>query len=143
MRAALRVFYNVLWDAASLEGNPGLNAVVLMPPLGSFTDDVASECEAVLGREEMLEGTRVAVRVLDTREKAGAPPPVMVSLGATVDSVLHPPMGAALLDDLDAPTPTYSHVVLGGTFDHLHNGHRRLLTLAALVASEEITVGVD
>lgn len=35
----------------------------------------------------------------------------------------------------------YSHIVLGGTFDHLHAGHRDLLTLAFSLA-KKVTVGL-
>jgi len=41
----------------------------------------------------------------------------------------------------DAP-PLYPVVVLGGTFDHLHAGHKILLSMAAWIASEKIIVGV-
>jgi phosphopantetheine adenylyltransferase len=37
---------------------------------------------------------------------------------------------------------TYSHVALGGTFDRLHNGHRKLLTLAAAICARKITIGI-
>ena len=38
--------------------------------------------------------------------------------------------------------PRYDRVVLGGTFDNLHNGHRRLLTMALRVCREQLTIGV-
>ncbi len=38
--------------------------------------------------------------------------------------------------------PHYNVVSLGGTFDHLHNGHRKLLTLALSVCKSSIVIGV-
>jgi pantetheine-phosphate adenylyltransferase len=38
--------------------------------------------------------------------------------------------------------PIYRHTVIGGTFDHLHSGHRILLSMAAWLAEESLTVGV-
>jgi cytidyltransferase-like protein len=38
--------------------------------------------------------------------------------------------------------PTYGKVALGGTFDNMHYGHCKLLTLAALCCSERLTVGI-
>ncbi|XP_062188049.1 phosphopantetheine adenylyltransferase 1-like [Phragmites australis] len=42
----------------------------------------------------------------------------------------------------EAKTPAYRSVVLGGTFDRLHDGHRRLLKASADLASDRIVVGV-
>lgn len=39
--------------------------------------------------------------------------------------------------------PTFAHVAVGGTFDHLHNGHRKLLTLAAGCATKKLTIGIS
>lgn len=44
-----------------------------------------------------------------------------------------------LLDDSDS---RYSSVVLGGTFDRLHVGHKILLSEAALRARKRLVVGV-
>ncbi|KAM3182530.1 hypothetical protein ACTXT7_012176, partial [Hymenolepis weldensis] len=37
---------------------------------------------------------------------------------------------------------TFQSVCLGGTFDVLHNGHRLLLTLSAMLAERRLLVGV-
>ena len=37
---------------------------------------------------------------------------------------------------------SYDHVVLGGTFDHMHTGHRLLLTESLLLARRRLLVGV-
>lgn len=36
----------------------------------------------------------------------------------------------------------YNNVILGGTFDRLHNGHKILLSIAVLHCTEALTVGV-
>lgn len=36
----------------------------------------------------------------------------------------------------------YQRVALGGTFDNFHNGHKRLLTIAAAICTETLTIGM-
>ena len=45
-------------------------------------------------------------------------------------------------DDRKLP-PTYPVVALGGTFDHLHAGHKILLTMAASLCTSRLVVGVS
>jgi len=40
------------------------------------------------------------------------------------------------------PVVTHSSVCVGGTFDHMHVGHRILLSEACLFATHSVTVGV-
>ncbi len=44
-------------------------------------------------------------------------------------------------DDSTITLPKYEKIAVGGTFDQLHNGHRKLLTLSASVCSS-LTVGI-
>jgi cytidyltransferase-like protein len=56
-----------------------------------------------------------------------------------------PPSGKPTIYFFDADNvhiPRYRKVALGGTFDKLHNGHRKLLTLAAASSSDTLIVGV-
>ncbi|XP_057866941.1 phosphopantetheine adenylyltransferase [Cryptomeria japonica] len=43
---------------------------------------------------------------------------------------------------INSPPNSYDAVVLGGTFDRLHDGHRRLLKAAAELARGRVVVGV-
>ncbi|GFP91976.1 phosphopantetheine adenylyltransferase [Phtheirospermum japonicum] len=45
-------------------------------------------------------------------------------------------------DASTSPPDSYGAVVLGGTFDRLHDGHRQFLKSAAAVARDRIVVGV-
>ena len=38
--------------------------------------------------------------------------------------------------------PLYPVVALGGTFDHLHAGHKILLSMGAWIAQEKLIVGI-
>ena len=46
------------------------------------------------------------------------------------------------VDQSKSSFPTYKHVALGGSFDHLHNGHKKLLYLAAQICTEIMTIGI-
>ncbi|CAM9365017.1 unnamed protein product, partial [Laminaria digitata] len=75
------------------------------------------------------------------RARAGFPPLVMVSLEAVAKRAYTADYFYA--ENVLAEIPAYSSVACGGTFDRLHGGHKKLLTLAAsLCADGTLTVGV-
>ena len=45
-------------------------------------------------------------------------------------------------DAIGEKYPKYKRVAVGGTFDNIHNGHRKLLTLAASSCTDGLVVGV-
>lgn len=45
-------------------------------------------------------------------------------------------------DAIGEKYPKYKRVAIGGTFDNIHNGHRKLLTLAASSCTDSLVVGV-
>ncbi|KAI5124568.1 hypothetical protein M0805_003088 [Coniferiporia weirii] len=46
------------------------------------------------------------------------------------------------VEALDSLPSTFPVVALGGTFDHLHSGHKILLSMAAWISHEKVIVGV-
>ena len=47
------------------------------------------------------------------------------------------------LEDEQSHIPHFPRVAVGGTFDRLHNGHKKLLTLAACVCQSCLTIGAS
>jgi phosphopantetheine adenylyltransferase/predicted metal-dependent HD superfamily phosphohydrolase len=43
----------------------------------------------------------------------------------------------------DAPLAVCQHAVLGGTFDHLHSGHKIMLAVAAACAAQTLVIGLS
>jgi cytidyltransferase-like protein len=46
------------------------------------------------------------------------------------------------LEDEKTCIPHFPRVALGGTFDRLHNGHKKLLSLAACICQSRLTIGI-
>ncbi|KAK9480938.1 hypothetical protein V1514DRAFT_62180 [Lipomyces japonicus] len=47
-----------------------------------------------------------------------------------------------LIEDSEGPEGSYEVVAVGGTFDHLHDGHKILLSMCGFLASKSLIIGV-
>ncbi|KAG8217573.1 hypothetical protein J3R82DRAFT_5724 [Butyriboletus roseoflavus] len=119
--------------------------------------DVSVLLNSVLSPDALPPAIDVCFRVDDST----SPPPSLPT------SPTHPLLDISLPDPLSsvphaflpshprpAPSPTFAQirpsplsprypvVALGGTFDHLHAGHKILLSMAAWIASRKVVVGI-
>lgn len=117
----------VVLPAASEMGLLDSQAALLLPDLQAVFTDGSREHVAAVGQASNDRRMRDIglVRVLTT--------PVLVP---SEDEVLFE--GPAL----ESGPMQHDRVVLGGTFDRLHVGHRKLLTVAAMSSRREVVVGV-
>ncbi|TFY77650.1 hypothetical protein EWM64_g6361 [Hericium alpestre] len=60
----------------------------------------------------------------------------------TQHALLSPTLSPTLSSTFDEEPSTFPVVAVGGTFDHLHAGHKILLSMAAWIAEEKLIVGV-
>ncbi|KAF9971056.1 hypothetical protein BGZ73_006073 [Actinomortierella ambigua] len=80
------------------------------------------------------------------RMQKGYPPLPVVTLQWTPETA---PVDTHIVDAIDSAVAHYSvtegqyaNVALGGTFDHLHAGHKILLSMTAWIARERVVCGV-
>ncbi|CAM9611911.1 unnamed protein product [Phaeothamnion confervicola] len=92
--------------------------------------------EVVLSDDSLFDVASANVR----RAAAALPPVALVSLAAESAAAFNP--AYHYLEDAAADVPQFRSVACGGTFDNLHFGHRKLLTMAAAVCDGVLTVGV-
>lgn len=69
----------------------------------------------------------------------------MLSPSPSLDGQVNSDVSQCYSSDACQASPilgTFSHVCLGGTFDRLHNGHKMLLSVGSLLATEQLLVGI-
>jgi len=115
-------------------GLADLGAVLFAPTLADKLD--ASPREAFMGALREMRAERGLPDVKEIQLE-GVPPDAPVP-----DDQARP--GAVVASSLESPPSLtqYSDVVLGGTFDHLHIGHKILLSVAALLSTQSLVIGL-
>ena len=129
----LKWLYAQAWSAAIQHGLMLVDINVLLVP-----DDSLGNVARCL----YLHDTLVLVDAASTKDLAASWHQLGASAHALDSAVsLDDDYGSVGQDD-GKGLICYPVVALGGTFDHLHVGHKILLTMAALIADREIIVGV-
>ena len=112
---------------SNLHIQPSINAV--------FTFESIDSSVCISAKTSRLQAGLSDVEILNTDQFTSA---------AATAAIASSPMEAPIyyFDDCAGEIPVYHKVALGGTFDQLHNGHRKLLTLAAVSCTNELVVGI-
>jgi pantetheine-phosphate adenylyltransferase len=97
---------------------------------------------------ESLESS-ICASIASSREAVGLPSVTVLNTAtftadAAAKAIMRTPAAAPVyyFDDAAGQVPVYRKVAMGGTFDRLHNGHRKLLTLAAASCTHTLVVGI-
>ena len=106
---------------------PSINAV--------FTFETLDSTACTAAKTSRLQAGLPEVEILNTDQFTSA-----AATAAISSSLVEAPI--YYFDDCAGEIPVYHKVALGGTFDQLHNGHRKLLTLAAVCCTNELVVGI-
>ena len=115
---------------------------VLLPCPDSDVAPGAPECDALLGGAdaeaelEHVNARRASLGLSRLDFVAVAPAPAPPADTATR-------LAALAACEAAAPAATFRHVCVGGTFDYMHVGHKLLLSLSALAATERLVCGVS
>jgi len=61
----------------------------------------------------------------------------------TINENIEEVQQTCFIDNNDNEKDYYPTIALGGTFDHLHNGHKILLSISAWLATKKIICGIS
>lgn len=139
LRTVVPEVYNTVWDMCIHWGKMELECIVLHPGIQQMKDkwDVLKENEVEV---VMNVGKRLDKHAIGLDEAPSFKGDV-VSLEENLKSILE---GSpfVLYDNPSDKLPKCPVVALGGTFDNLHNGHRNLLSVALVICTKKLFIGI-
>jgi len=133
--------YQRLWDEMIVHDNLGLNCVVGgdVPRSGFQTLGTlygAAGLEAVYTASSDKEAFEKSSNVTSAGTSAAVQFPKVKAFPTKEGGKIY------YFDACYTHIPSFQKVALGGTFDRIHNGHKKLLALAAAVCTGAITIGI-
>lgn len=114
---------------------------VLQTQLPEITDFILVTGDPKQGLEEW---ERVLEEVNRVRDRQGWNPITLSSQPGGLESTPdESDEGSTAAHHKAGPLPQYDETVLGGTFDHLHSGHKMMLQVSAYTARKILWIGVS
>ena len=138
VRGSLAQLYNDLWDACLMASKTTLDCRVVtgVPSTSSAAADSDVRVDVLMFAGDAYHASAVS-RV--RRHPVPSTWRVVSLADALAEEVAAP---YVLYDNPSQRMPPLRRVALGGTFDRMHNGHKKLLSVARAVATELVVVGV-
>lgn len=118
---------------------PALDVRVILPGPKAWLASHATEIDVILACEQEQPALD---QLLQCRKEDGLPVLAVRSIKAPCPAPLAA-LGWGAVDCENLPAGSYENVVLGGTFDRIHAGHKLLLAMSALCAQKRLLIGVS
>ncbi|KAJ0406996.1 hypothetical protein ATCC90586_009216 [Pythium insidiosum] len=134
--------YNMAWDVACVKGKLSLDIRIVAGVAGEGMPTwdallLLPELNAVFGEEDHVNVQQMNAARL---ERDGLFAVAYHPLARFAQPYLRAEL--RYFEDEHTPLTLQDQILLGGTFDHLHNGHKKLLSLAVSVCRRHLIVGI-